>query len=652
MERKISKFPKYLKILALLLFAEFLNMPLQANPGDTTVVTVWNLRKLTQYGNYDTVANFPTGKRYRKIRMHYILGRYACPGNPQYCGSWDYTTQIFARPANNDSVEIARVITPYATDWLALNKKHDYVVEVTDYASVLQGLTGMRFNYSGYSWGFTITLKIEFIEGVPPMDALKVKNVYNGYFPFGNATNTIENYLVPKTFSYSTTGPVYLKNTISGHGSDNTGCAEFCNKYYQLNINNNLVAQRQIWRNDCGINEVYPQTGTWIYNRGGWCPGAVVWPIYHNLSSVTNPNSTFSLNIDMQSYFGGGSLGGYNYESQLITYSAPNHSRDVSLEDIVAPTNDPNYVRRNPRCNNPIVRIRNTGTSTVTSVEFAYQVNNGPVTTHTWSGSLNYLDTTSVVFPPNGTMFSGTVTAAFHVSITAVNNQNADENLLNNDYHSTFSPVLTLPESFVVKFLTNQAAGENEWTIYDDNDIAIFTSQAYNNATLYKDTMFGLFPGCYRLTITDIGCNGLNWWAAPAQGSGSLRIERLNGNSLFVFPTDFGCEFTKYFVVRAPNPPPVDTTPVSEIGAEANTIEVFPSPAAGTAYLKLDLDRPQTITYRIQDINGRQISSKTLSKVDAMYEKIDVSNLSDGLYFVQISLENQTSVTKKLVVTH
>ena len=201
MKKKFLNFPRYAKIVALLLFSELLSLPLQANPGDTTVVTVWNLRKLTQYGNYDTIATFPTGKRYRKIRMHYILGRYACPGNPQYCGSWDYTTQIFARPANNDSVEIARVITPYATDWQSQNKKHNYIEEVTDYASVLQGITGMRFHYSGYSWGFTITLKIEFIEGVPPMDALKVKNVYNGYFPFGNATNSIENYLVPKTFS-------------------------------------------------------------------------------------------------------------------------------------------------------------------------------------------------------------------------------------------------------------------------------------------------------------------------------------------------------------------------------------------------------------------------------------------------------------------
>ena len=137
------------KIILILFLAELFHLRSFAAPGDTTWVTVWNLRKLTQYGNIDTTAVFPTGKRYRKIRMHYILGRYACPGAPQYCGSWDYTTQIHALPTGKDTVEIGRVITPFASDWLQQNKKHDYIVDVTDYASVLDGSTGMRFDYEG-----------------------------------------------------------------------------------------------------------------------------------------------------------------------------------------------------------------------------------------------------------------------------------------------------------------------------------------------------------------------------------------------------------------------------------------------------------------------------------------------------------------------
>jgi hypothetical protein len=362
-----------IKITILIACITFLILPghqLKGNPGDTTWVTVFNLQKLTHYGSYDTIAIFPVNKRYRKIRMHYILGRYQCPTGTQYCGSWDYTTQIFCRPKNQDSVEIARVITPYASDWLGKNKKHDYIIDVTDYATVLRDTAAIRFKYDGYSWGFTITLKLEMIEGVPPMDVQSVKKIYDGYFPYGNASNSIENYLTPKPFTYAVNGRAFIKNTVSGHGADGTNCAEFCSKYYQLKINNAMISQKQLWRNDCGLNQVYPQTGTWIYDRANWCPGAVVIPIYHNISGLTSASQQFTVNVDMQPYTISNPSAGFIWHSQLINYSAPNHSLDVAIEDIVAPTNDMNFFRNNTVCRNPIIRVRNTGTDSVKTILF------------------------------------------------------------------------------------------------------------------------------------------------------------------------------------------------------------------------------------------------------------------------------------------
>src|SRR5690606_2041260 len=75
----------------------------------------------------------------------------------------------------------------------AKGTSHNYILEATDYASVLENATHIRFKYDGYSWGFTLTLKFELIEGVPPMDALSVTNIYNGYFAYGDATKPIEN---------------------------------------------------------------------------------------------------------------------------------------------------------------------------------------------------------------------------------------------------------------------------------------------------------------------------------------------------------------------------------------------------------------------------------------------------------------------------
>lgn len=113
-------------------------------------------------------------------------------------------------------------------------------------------------------------------------------------------------------------------------------CRILQEKYYQLNINNNQIAQKQIWRSDCGLNHVYPQTGTWLYERANWCPGACGWPIYHDISGITSANTNFSLDINMQPYTDNGSAG-YGFASQLISYSVANHVRNISVEDIVAP---------------------------------------------------------------------------------------------------------------------------------------------------------------------------------------------------------------------------------------------------------------------------------------------------------------------------
>lgn len=639
-------------VVAFLLITSF-SSGLEAAPGDTTWVTVYNLRKLTQYGNYDTTATFPTGKRYRKIRMHYILGRYACPPPPPnvpppyYCGSWDYTTQIYLLPPAADSVEIGRVITPYASDWLQQNKKHDYIVDVTDYASLLDGTTGMRFHYSGYSWGFTITLKLEMIEGVPPMDALSVKEIYDGYFPFGNAGNSIENYLTAKQFSYTApTNKVFIKNYVSGHGADNQGCSEFCSKYYQLKLNNTMISQKQLWRTDCGVNQVYPQTGTWIYDRGNWCPGAVVWPIYHDLTGLTSANTTFTTDIDMEPYTNPNPSGGYNFGTQFIQYSAPNHTRDVSIEDIIAPTNDANYFRNNPRCSSPVIKIKNTGTDSVSSVTFTYGIQGDTADTYVWTGALGYLDEKEIVLPPSTAVMSRTVSGTFVVSITAVNGTNGDGNSFNNLYVSKTLPVTKFPQSsFVIKLMTNNV-GDNTWTLYDENDNVLYLRNSVTPNTAYLDTVWDLPPGCYRLFVEDGGCDGLAWWNNTGQGTANLRVDYLGANNtIFLFPTDIGCNFNKSFIIPDFNP-----VGLPETGNRSDLIEVYPNPAGSQAFIKLDLVRGQKINYRLCDLNGRIILEKNIKKSELSIESVDIGSISNGVYLLNVTLEDKSTVTKKLVI--
>jgi hypothetical protein len=641
------------KIILGLFLSALLACDLSANPGDTSWVTIYNLRKITQYGSYDTSSVLPSGKTFRKIRLHYILGRYACPSGTQYCGSWDYTTHVYARPAGADSVEIARVITPYATDWLTSNRKNDYVVDVTDYASILNGNLAFRYSYDGYSWGFTVTLKLEMIEGTPPMNSLGVKNIYEGYYAYGKTADPIESHLIAKPFQYtSPVAKVFVKNIISGHGSDDTGCSEFCSKYYNLKVNGTAVSQKQLWRSDCGKNNIYPQTGTWVYERANWCPGNVVEPIVHDITSLTSASSTFSVDVDMEPYTApnqGNASAGFGVTSQLVSYSAPNYNLDVSLEDIISPSNDPNYFRSNNVCSNPTVKIKNTGTSVVSSVLFDYKLLGGQTYTYTWMGSLNFMEEAIVDLGPSTAMFNGNTSNQFQVSINKVNGV-ADQNTFNNIYNSTFTDVRSFPMPMVVYFKTNVSSStvnsgynESSWKII--NDAGTIVASRLNNANnkIFNDTI-NLPVGCYTFICNDDGCDGLSWWANTAGGNGALRFTSATSALSFkTFNGDFGCQVMERFTVGY-------VLGAKEEVKSVNTFQSFPNPASATLNLLFDVSDYQDVSYTITDVSGKTIQAGMFNNVSSVIYPINTSNLSGGMYFVTCQFAKGDSVTKKIII--
>ncbi len=654
----LKHFRKMKKIVFSLLLAITIIPEAFASPGDTTWVTIYNLRKITQYGNYDTSAVLPTGNTYRKIRLHYILGRYACPSGTQYCGSWDYTTQVYIKPANADTMEIARVITPYATDWLSTSRKHDFVVDVTDYASLLKGNLDFRYKYDGYSWGFTLTLKLEMIEGTPPMNAIAAQNIYDGYYAYGNTSNPIENHLIAKPFQYNApVAKAFVKNTISGHGSDDNGCGEFCSKYYDLKINGSAVSQKQLWKSDCGLNDISPQTGTWLYERANWCPGQVVYPITHDISSLTTPASTFSVDVDMEPYTSPtqSNAGGYNIVSQLISYSAPNFSTDVSIEDIISPNNDPNYARSNNICVEPKIKIKNTGSNPVTQVVFTYSITGGTVATYTWTGTLNFLEETTVDFGPTMLLYNGNLTNQFNVAVTVVNGSAGDQNSFNDTYNCIYNTVKLYQNQFIVYFTTNASTssinpGYNEahWTIKDVNGNVIRSRTNNANSTVYRDTV-NLPDGCYTFTLDDDGCDGISWWAyqyyTPNPGTGQAKFIKV-GFPPITFKTfngDFGCRITERFMTGSV------ATSVNEIAAVQN-IQVFPNPAAATINLLVDVLEDQKMDYVITDITGKKVKTGQFNSVSSNMYPLDIDNLLNGMYFITCKFEKAEAKTLKFII--
>jgi hypothetical protein len=633
-------------LLFLLLAAGTLAVAPQAlaAPGDTTRVTVFNKRALTYYGNYDTTAVFPAAGRYRKILMHYVLGRYACPPGSQYCGSWDYTTRVLLMP---DTLELGRVITPYATDWLSRGITHDYVLDVTDYATRLKGPKALRFLYDGYSFGFTLTLYMEYIEGVPPHDALDVQKVYNGTFAYGKTIDPIENHLSAKSVKgLAGSAQVQLKSFITGHGSDaNTGCAEFCPKSYSLKVNGTTAANGLLWRDNCGLNQVYPQTGTWLYDRSNWCPGNLVDPLYHDVTPTLGLSSG-TVDFDMQAYTAPTQTNAsavWIWQTQFISYSAPNYTTDAALDEIIAPTNDSNYARENPICDAPRVKLRNTGSAALTSATIMYRVGSSPWRTYQWTGSLPFLAQTEVKLPPVPADFAGQ--PVFKVYVTAPNAA-ADQNHYNDTLRARFNAVPVLPSAMKIVMTTNSdynGVSENSWTIADQTGAIVASRTGAATLTTYTDNVT-LAPGCYTFKVIDTACDGFAWWANPNAGNGTLRFLNPTTNAVITnISGDFGCESTLRFNVAQV----LGTTTAQPLAV----LDVFPNPSKdGQFTLDLNLPTRQDVQLTVRTITGQLVHSAALPQVQATTKVLDLHRLTSGVYLLECKGSAGTSLVRRLLI--
>ena len=211
----------------------------KAAPGDTTRVTIWNQRKMTRYGNYDTTAVLPAPRHplpQSADALHSGPLR-LCAGQPVLRLLGLHHQSEPAAPGPTTPWKWPASSRPMPRSGWACNLSHDYVVDVSEYAPLLHDTRTFRYLYDGYSWGFTVTIRLEFIEGIPPQDPIDVRNVYAGTFRFGDAADPINAHLPDRNLTAPAANTIRLKNVISGHGADANNCAEFCRQYYRFAIN-------------------------------------------------------------------------------------------------------------------------------------------------------------------------------------------------------------------------------------------------------------------------------------------------------------------------------------------------------------------------------------------------------------------------------
>ena len=194
------------------------------------------------------------------------------------------------------------------------------------------GLPVMDINNSSmFSIGFSLVvvviaslnlvLDFDFIEGTPPREVLSIENFAPvGGYSYQSLADDQNFQPITKLFNEDVKG-VAVKSYVSGHGHEGPeSCCEWVSKQHSLSINGDDIYQWDVWK-DCGMIPIYPQGGTWPFDRAGWCPGTEVDLQVSELTEFIDFEAEVELDYSVQAYTDNGEQAGtFIVSNTLFTY--------------------------------------------------------------------------------------------------------------------------------------------------------------------------------------------------------------------------------------------------------------------------------------------------------------------------------------------
>ncbi|KAF7661228.1 hypothetical protein LDENG_00266700 [Lucifuga dentata] len=225
----------------------------------------------------------------------------SCPGRrDSSCAQWDHTVQLFVccdhfSPYCN--TELGRWVTAFRrgtghwlTDVSPLiplldSNKCSFTMKTVPWAMPWLVSLNLRFSISNQTGNHMAKLR-----------PFRVMSLYSG----GTFDKNYNKRYQPIKFSIPiSTKKVELYAVITGHGSDENGCGEFCvtSHHFLLNavFNNTQIFDSAGSALGCAtrVSEgaVPNEHGTWLYGRGGWCDGLQVNPWRIDITSQLDMSS-------------------------------------------------------------------------------------------------------------------------------------------------------------------------------------------------------------------------------------------------------------------------------------------------------------------------------------------------------------------------
>lgn len=528
--------------------------------------------------------------------------------------------------------EILSLVTPYGNGLSLGNAGKTFTFDVTDYAPILRGTKRMSIEMGG-QWQEELDITFLFITGTPDREVLDIQNIWP--FRRGGFQDILsDRFFEPRNVTLPSNGSHFkIRSAITGHGQN----GEFVPRNHYINLAGGTQEfTYDVWK-ECADNPIYPQGGTWIFDRAGWCPGAATDVHEFDITNMVDPGGVIELDYGLNGAFM--EQANYLVSNQLVTYGAYQYAVDASIERIARPNHtDVEFERINPACSTPLIWVKNTGSQAINSLEIAYTVRgNSVVENYTWTGVLSPAELVEIELPVLNMGFWDTPLsdAIFEAHIVSVNGA-ADEEADNNQAISSFETVDVYENDtdFILSVLTNNNGSEYSYTIKNAAGEIMMERDNMMDNTTYDDEL-NLPPGCYTFEFDDAGDDGLSFWFFPDNGSGLLRIMKYFNSTILLpvrnFDTDFGTGVQYDFVVEEV----VGTTD----DLNFRLVSTYPNPASNDLHLDLKGFENEDLQLEVTNLQGYPVMQQKDIYVSSSewQTTLSVADLPAGMYYIKLS---------------
>ncbi|MDD7886087.1 peptide-N-glycosidase F-related protein [Flavivirga sp. 57AJ16] len=581
--------------------------------------------------SYKRFAVFPD--KTKKIRSIILNLKFECPDKMR-CADWDYVDHIKARKENDSTVyEIARMLTPYGgffqKDW-----GFEWRVDITDFSQILRETVEIDYIHTGYednkTRGWKVTVDFEITYGSPVANPVDIHKIYDGNYKYGYKDDPIENHLKPVTIKANPKANFSkIKIHQTGHGMDANGCGEFCSKYRDIVFNGTLVDHQDLWKK-CGDNPLYPQAGTWIFDRANWCPGYLVQP--DEVFLKTKANESFSVDINMEPYETENPSAYELLTAYVIEYGEVNAANDVTLVDIIQPSTRLEHSRKNPIGGLPVIQVKNNGSKPLKKMDIKYFIEGARAQNFKWTGHISFGESAIITLPTE--VFSKKESANFHVELLKPNGKK-DAFIADNKQQSGYVRPNILPENIIVYYKTNNKPGQNMYSIQDSFGDVFFKKDSVDMKpnTIYQDTI-KLKKGNYSFMFSDTKGDGLEFWFKAKDGRGEVKLLDSLGNAIKQFRSDFGSRINYHFSVRTDMPYELDNMP---------SIAAFPARTNGPFTLDYFSNKPANVKVLIvdQEDETQILETHSYTNFGRGTLSFDLSYLPKKRYYVKVFVDGK-----------